>query len=109
MRKLIVMSVALLVAGAVTAGAAEAKAIWAKDCAKCHGPDGKGETAVGRMFHIKDFSKPEVQKAVTDEQMTKDIKDGVTEGGHRRMKGFGDQLSESEIKALVKYMRGFKK
>ena len=70
MKKLIVVGVALLIAGAVSVRAADAKENWEKSCTKCHGPDGKGKT---------------------------------------KMKGFGDVLSDDEIKALVKYVRDFKK
>jgi cytochrome c6 len=109
MRKLIAFSVALLVAGAVSVHAAEAKAIWEKDCAKCHGPDGKGQTMMGKRLKIKDLTEAKVQDAITDEQIAKDIKDGVKEDGRTRMKAYGDTLSEQEIKDLVKYVRSLKK
>ena len=41
--------------------------------------------------------------------MTKAIKEGVKDGEKTKMKGFGDTLSDDEIKALVKYVRDFKK
>jgi hypothetical protein len=47
MKKLTVIGVALLVVGAVSVRAADAKATWEKDCTKCHGPDGKGKTKMG--------------------------------------------------------------
>jgi mono/diheme cytochrome c family protein len=109
MRKLIAFSVALLVAGAVSVHAAEAKAIWEKDCAKCHGPDGKGQTMMGKRLKIKDLTEAKVQDAIKDEQIAKDIKDGVKEDGRTRMKAYGDTLSEQEIKDLVKYVRSLKK
>lgn len=109
MRKLIVLSVALLVAGAVSAGAAEAKALWQKDCAMCHGADGKGKTRMGERFGIKDYTSAKVQESMKDEEMTKAIKQGVKKDGHTRMKAFGNQLSDDEIKSLVKYIRSLKK
>jgi mono/diheme cytochrome c family protein len=109
MKKLIVFSLALLFAGAVSLHAAEAKEIFEKDCAKCHGPDGKGKTRMGERLGIKDYTEAKVQDAMKDADMAKAIKDGVKEDGKTKMKAFGDTLSDDEIKALVKYVRSFKK
>ena len=109
MKKLIIVSMALLIAGAVSVRAAEAKENWEKNCQKCHGPDGKGKTTMGKKLEIKDYSDAKIQDALKDEEMSKAIKEGVKEGDKTRMKAFGDTLSDDEIKALVKYVRGFKK
>jgi mono/diheme cytochrome c family protein len=109
MKKLIVFGVALLVAGAVTVRAADAKENWDKNCAKCHGPDGKGKTKMGEKLGIKDYSDAKVQEGLKDDAMTKAIKDGVKEGEKTKMKAYGDVLSDDEVKALVKYVRDFKK
>jgi mono/diheme cytochrome c family protein len=108
-KKLIVGSTALLIAGAVSLRAAEAKETWEKDCAKCHGADGKGKTRMGERLGVKDYTDPKVQDAMTDADMTKAIKEGVKQEGTTKMKAFGDTLSDDEIKALVKYVRDFKK
>jgi cytochrome c6 len=109
MKKLIVVGVALVVAGAVSAHAADAKENWEKNCTKCHGADGKGQTTMGKKLNLKDYTDPKVQAEMKDEAMTKAIKDGVKDGDKSKMKGFGDVLSADEIKALVKYVRDFKK
>ena len=109
MKKLVVISVALLIAGAVTVRAADAKENWEKNCTKCHGPDGKGKTKMGEKLAIKDYSDAKVQEAVKDDAMAKAIKEGVKDGEKIKMKAFGDVLSDDEIKALVKYVREFKK
>ena len=109
MKKLIVISVALLVAGAVSVRAADAKENWEKNCTKCHGADGKGKTKMGEKLGMKDYTDAKVQDGMKDDAMTKAIKDGVKDGEKTKMKGFGDVLSEAEIKALVKYTRDFKK
>ena len=108
MKKLIVLGVALLIAGGVSAKAADAKAIWEKDCAKCHGADGKGDTKMGKKVEVKDLTDAKVQADADDAKMTKAIKDGVKDGDKVRMKAFSD-LSDDEIKALVAYVRGLKK
>jgi len=109
MKKLIVLSAALVMAGAVTARAADAKENWDKYCAKCHGPDGKGKTKMGEKLGIKDYADPKVQDAMKDSEMAKAIKDGVKEDDKTKMKAFSESLSDDEIKALVKYVRDFKK
>ena len=109
MKKLIVFSVALLLAGAVSVRAADAKENWEKSCTKCHGPDGKGKTKMGEKAGVKDYTDAKVQEAMKDEAMTKAIKEGVKDGDTNKMKAFGDVLSDDEIKALVKYVRDFKK
>ena len=109
MKKLIIVSVALLIAGAVSVRAADAKENWEKNCAKCHGPDGKGKTKMGEKLSIKDYTEAKVQDALKDEEMAKAIKEGVKDGEKTKMKGFGDTLSDDEVKALVKFVRDFKK
>jgi mono/diheme cytochrome c family protein len=109
MKKLIVIGVALLIAGAVSVRAADAKENWEKNCTKCHGADGKGKTKMGEKVGVKDYTDAKVQADLKDDAMTKAIKDGVKDGDKTKMKGFGDALSDDEIKALVKYVRDFKK
>ena len=45
-----------------TADTAAAEATYKAKCAMCHGPDGKGETATGKMMKVKDFSSEEVHR-----------------------------------------------
>jgi len=110
MKKLIVFGVALLIAGAVSLRAADAKAIWEKDCAKCHGADGKGKTKMGEKVGVRDYTDPKVQESLKDEEMVKAIKEGVKEKdtGKTKMKAFSD-LSDEEVKALVAHIRSLKK
>ena len=109
MKKLIVCSLALLIAGAVSVRAADAKENWDKSCKRCHGEDGKGKTKMGEKYSIKDYTDAKVQEGMKDEAITKAIKEGVKDGETIKMKAFGDVLSDDEIKALVKYIRDFKK
>jgi cytochrome c553 len=109
MKKLIVCSLALLIAGAVSLRAADAKENWDKNCKKCHGDDGKGKTKMGEKMGVKDYTDAKVQEGMKDEAMTKAIKEGVKDGDTVKMKAFADVLSDDEVKALVKYVRDFKK
>jgi mono/diheme cytochrome c family protein len=92
----------------VSVSAADVKENWDKNCAKCHGPDGKGETKMGKKLDIKDFTDAKYQDSLKDEAMLKAIKEGVKDGEKTRMKPV-EGLSEDEMKALVTYVRKLKK
>jgi len=102
------MTVTACAAMLVSASAADVKENWTKSCAKCHGADGKGDTKMGKKLEIKDFTDAKVQASFKDEDMLKAIKDGVKDGDKVRMKA-AEGLSDEEMKALVAYVRAFKK
>lgn len=104
----ICVSVVALAAGTLTLSAADAKANYDSLCAKCHGADGKGATAMGKKTGAKDWSDAKVQAELKDEKLTKAIKEGVKEGDKTKMKAYSD-LTDDEVKALVAYIRAFKK
>ncbi len=88
---------------------ADVKANYDKHCAKCHGPDGKGQTRMGRQAGAKDYTDPKVQAELEDAKAFKSIKEGQKVNGKEAMKPFGDKLSDDEIKALIAYIKAFKK
>jgi mono/diheme cytochrome c family protein len=92
-----------------SASGAEAKALYDKHCAKCHGPDGKGKTKMGRQSGVKDYTDPKVQEEMKDDVALKTIKEGITEKGKERMKAYASELNDADIKGLIAYMRAFKK
>jgi mono/diheme cytochrome c family protein len=102
---------AAIIAGAFcwAASAQDATTLWNANCAACHGKDGKGQTMMGKKLAIKDLTDPAVQAALTDDQITADIKNGITENGTPKMKAFGEKLTDDQIKALVGQVRSFKK
>lgn len=89
--------------------AADAKTNWDKQCAKCHGVDGRGQTKMGKQSGAKDYTDPKVQAEIKDDNAFKAIKDGFKVKGKEIMKPSGDKLSDDEIKALVAYFRAFEK
>ena len=91
------------------AQAEEAKVLWDKNCASCHGKDGKGETKMGKKAGCKDYTDAKVQEGVTDEAAFKAVKEGLKEGDKVHMKPFAEKLTDDEIKSLVAYLREFAK
>jgi cytochrome c553 len=108
MKKAMLMTVVACAAMVISASAADVKETWSKDCAKCHGPDGKGDTKMGKKLEIKDFTDAKYQASLKDDAMLKAIKEGVKDGEKTRMKA-AEGLSDEEMKALVTYVRAFKK
>ncbi len=109
MRKIVLFIALGLATSALATRAADAKENWEKQCQKCHGADGKGETAMGKKLKVKDYTDAKVQAEMKDEEMLKQIKEGKKEGDKTLMKAYADVLSEAEIKDLVAYVRKFKK
>ncbi len=109
MRKVLTVIVAIMAASALAAKAADAKATYEKDCAKCHGADGKGETKMGKKMGAKDYTDPKVQAELKDEVALKAIKEGYKDKEGKVIMKPAEGLSDEDIKALVAYMRTFKK
>jgi cytochrome c6 len=88
---------------AATGEVAAGKAIYAKHCAMCHGPNGEGKEAIAKMYKVKmaALGSKEVQ-AKKDADLSKDITEGV--GKMRPVKG----LSEKEVTDLIAYIRSMK-
>jgi mono/diheme cytochrome c family protein len=100
---------AVIVASTGITFAADATASWNQHCASCHGKDGSGSTMMGKKLAVKDYRDAKVQAAFSDGEAERAIKEGVKENGKEKMKPFGSKLSEADIKALVAYIRSFKK
>ncbi len=110
MKTIITIIIAATVAlTAASVKAEDAKAVYDKTCAACHGKDGKGDTPAGKKLKVKDYTDAKVQADLKDADMIKAIKEGVKDGDKTKMKGFGDKLTDEEIKQLIAYIRSFKK
>ena len=96
------VSLAFLLAAPVAFG--DAAELYGKNCASCHGADGKGQTAMGKKFKLKDYTDAKVQAGFTDKEATAAILDGKD-----KMKGFKGKITDADVAALVKYIRAFKK
>ena len=95
--------------GVSTLRAADVKETFTKNCAGCHGKEGKGDTKLGQKLEVRDYSDPKVQAKLDDKEMFKAIKEGLKKGDKTLMKPYAEKLSDEEITALVKLFRSFKK
>ena len=95
--------VVLTVAFALSTCFADAVADYKAKCATCHGPDGKGDTAMGKTMKVKDLGSAEVQKQSDADMAT------IVEKGKKPMPGYEGKLTKDQIDGLVKYVRSLKK
>ncbi len=109
MKKLFALGLAMLIVPAIAARAADAKETYEKDCAKCHGADGKGQTKMGQKLGAKDYTDAKVQDALKDEAGVKAIKEGLKDKEGKQLMKPTEGVSDADAKALVAYMRKFKK
>ena len=114
MKKILVLmamaAAASLYVTAADATKADVTENFTKNCASCHGKDGKGDTKAGRTAGVKDFTDAKYQLTLKDDGMAKQIKEGMKDDkGKELMKSFADKLTDPEIKDLVAYIRAFNK
>ena len=109
MKKISLLVITLIAVPAISGCAADAKRLYEKDCAKCHGDDGKGDTRMGKKLGAKNYTDPKVQAELKDDAAFKATKDGLKDKDGKVLMKPAEGLSDDEIKALVAYMRTFKK
>ena len=110
MKKILILSVIASALALASAPAEDAKVIYEKSCAKCHGPDGKGQTKMGQKLGIKDYTDAKVQADLKDADAIKAIKEGLKDkDGTKVLMKPAEGLTDDDIKGLVAYLRAFKK
>ena len=78
---------------------------YEKNCATCHGKDGRAKTFKSRHHvHARDLTDARWQSDASDER----ILDSIT-NGRGRMPAFKDKLTAEQITSLLEYVRGLKK
>ena len=79
--------------------AAPGGALYKTKCGACHGPDGKGATAVGKADGIRDLGSADVQ-AQSDAALTT-----IIASGKGKMPAYGKSLKPDQLTSLVAYVR----
>lgn len=82
---------------------AQARTLFRQKCARCHGDDGRGETVLGEMLKIPNFTDRKWWKEeIKDERLVKSITHGKDQ-----MPAFEKKLTRQEIALLAAYVRRF--
>lgn len=87
-----------------TVPAVNAAQLYEKQCASCHGKDGRAKTIKGKLKHARNLADAAWQEKVSDERIFNSITNGK-----EKMPAYGKKLSQEQIEALVTYVRAFKK
>jgi cytochrome c6 len=94
-----IVGVVVLV-GAGTAQAQAAADLYKTKCQACHGPDGTGNTTMGKKLGARDFHSSDVQK-MTEAQLIE-----IITKGKEKMPAYGaGKLTAAQIKDLAGYVR----
>jgi cytochrome c6 len=102
---MLLIPAALMLAVTTNAFGADGKALYAANCVKCHGDDGKGQTKLGKKLQIRDFTQADVWNTFDDEDAFKAVKNGIKKDGELIM---GYKFPDEDIKAVIDYMKTLK-
>lgn len=83
--------------------ARSAAEVYKKNCASCHGKDGRSKTLKGKFKSARNLADPEWQSSVSDERIFNSI-----HNGRGKMPAFNKKMSEAEVESLVTYVRALK-
>src|SRR5215467_16222118 len=98
MKRIVMFVLLLLSFAALVAAQNPGKAIFASKCALCHGPDGKGDTSIGKSLKIADLHSTDVQKLSDEELKT------VVTNGKNKMPPFKGKLTDAQILQVISYI-----
>ena len=74
--------------------------VYAQKCARCHGPDGKGNAKMAETLKVK-IPELAASAAKTDAELLKSISEGK-----KPMPSFGKTLKKDELDAVVHHAKG---
>lgn len=95
--------------GDLRGNAARGSDLHLENCASCHGYDGKAEVIVMHMDEPpKDQSNPEYMNTLSDAFLYLAVcRGGEAVGRSLVMEGWGDVLSDQDIRDLIAHIRSF--
>ena len=74
--------------------------IYAQNCGRCHGLDGRGDQEMRKTLPVRDFSDPAFQARASSDEIAR-----VIMAGKGQMPAFGGSLSVPKIQSLSGYVR----
>jgi mono/diheme cytochrome c family protein len=77
--------------------------LFDKNCATCHGKDGRAKTFRAAFNKARDLTDPQWQDTIADAAIIASIS-----AGRDKMPAFATKLSEPQIAALAQYVRSLK-
>lgn len=94
---MVASALVLLLAGRTWADV-DGKAVYAKSCANCHGPDGKGNTPAGKALKVMDLATKHFASPDAIPEIVKTVREGIP-----RMPPMAGKLKPEEIEAVARY------
>ena len=79
--------------------------LYSKNCASCHGKDGRAKTLKAKFNHARNLTDATWQNEASDER----IFNSIMNGRGKKMPASGKKFSEQEINSLVTFVRGLKR
>ena len=79
--------------------------LWRKNCASCHGKDGRAKTFKAKFNHARDLTDGNWQSDVSDER----IFNSISKGRGKNMPGYSKKMTEPEIESLVSFVRAMRR
>ena len=74
--------------------------MYAQNCARCHGANGRGDPEIKKTLPVRDFSDPVFLAKAQTEELVRTIM-----AGKGQMPAFGASLSMPKIQSLSGYVR----
>lgn len=88
------------------ASGSDGKKLFDQACARCHGPDGRGDPIQKERLGVPDMTTPDWQQKHSDEDIRNTIIDGSKS---KKMPGFNDFFADDQIRAITAYVRGLRR
>ncbi|HBB87736.1 MAG TPA: hypothetical protein DC047_08990 [Blastocatellia bacterium] len=82
--------------------------LFNRNCARCHGADGRGQTPLGQLYKAPDFTDAEWWKSNPGKTSRRSMRSTIMRGKNV-MPAFGKKLTKTEVNWLLNHMRAFRK
>lgn len=89
----------------VNATARSAVELYSKNCASCHGKDGRAKTFKAKFNHARNLTDATWHNEVSDER----IFNSISNGRGKNMPSYSKKMTEQEIDSLVSFVRALRR